>query len=91
METNIIGKTILETNISQTSFFIGKSTKKNLLIKKKVSNNQLKAYKKYTTGTYRQKNNRQRGIKTLPRPHLEPNQSKKLIKELGPSSIHNLV
>ena len=35
METNIIGKTILETNISQTFFFIGKSTKKEFINKKK--------------------------------------------------------
>ena len=42
-------------------------------------------------GGYRHKT-KERGVpKNLTHLHLAPNQSKKLIKELGPSSIHNLI
>ena len=50
-----------------------------------------KAYKKYTIGAWRQKQKRRRITKNLTRPHLEPNQSTKLIKGKDLSSINNLV
>ena len=36
------------------------------------------------------KNKKKKGYKKLISPHLEPNQSKKLIKGKGPTSIHDL-
>ena len=52
---------------------------------------QPKAYRS-TQEAPKGKNKKDEGIqKNLIRPHLEPNQSKKLIKGKGPSSINNLV
>lgn len=74
-------------------FLIGKGIEEGYINKNRVPNGQSKAYKKYMTDAYRQKKKRkERKVqKKLTCPHLEPNQSKKLIKELGSSSIYDLV
>ena len=71
------------------SFFDGQKHRKSIIKKKGAPNGQPKAYIKYIIGAKKQQT-KEREIKKQTCPHLEPNQSKKLIKELGPSTIHGL-
>ena len=71
-------------------FFIGKGTEEGYINKKRHPTTNPKHI-----GSIQQtpigKKQKKRAYEKLIRPHLEPNQSKKLIKKLGHSSIHNFV
>ena len=72
-------------------FFWWINTVNSILIRKWKPGKQPKAYKKYIIGAKRQKRVKQEENKNLTHPHLEPNQSKKSIKDKGQASIYNFV
>ena len=71
-------------------FLISKRTNIYIWREKRVSSGWSKAYRVYTRGAKKHEQ-KEEGIQKITSPHLEPDQSKKLIKGRGPSSIIDLV
>ena len=70
-------------------FFISKH-KKYIYIRRKGALRLTQSIQGHTRGAKKQKQ-KEEEIQNITSPHLEPNQSKRLIKGRGPSSIINLV
>ena len=73
---------------SEELLFLWVNTKENILNRQRKPERQPKAYRKYTKNVKRLKRAKQEGKQ---KPHLEPIQSKKSIKDKGSASIYNFI